>query len=405
MNNQTKDKFRLANPSTSAKHAIPHLIGLKVRNVRCFHEISIEFPSSEGVTILLGRNGSGKSTILQLLALGLSGATRVPNQTDWCRVVKTGSKQGSFQVLMSHQGHRITLPYQIDLNDHVCYVGDHETLVSVVTSLPIFGYGPDRYLEGDELRPGDNDDGIASLFGENRYLCNPESRHVYVAIIKHYPAIEKVINRIFEALEPSILKIVSCNDEGLMFVTPSSPSIPIPLACLSPGCKTTILWLLDMLLRMVKRGCDISRTENLYGVVLIDHIELHQSLKWQYRFLSALRANFPKIQFFGSTYSPHIAQSADTIFKFNADGVERPDLSFEMSYMTIVSDLFGIHSQFNEQVERQLIEFRAKKQKVVYGQAREEELNALIKTFGPEVQQILARELNEMNNTLPAQKR
>jgi len=54
------------------------MLSLKVSNFRCISKAEFEFP--EGVTVLLGRNGAGKSTVIQSILLALFG--KVPSTND-----------------------------------------------------------------------------------------------------------------------------------------------------------------------------------------------------------------------------------------------------------------------------------------------------------------------------------
>jgi energy-coupling factor transporter ATP-binding protein EcfA2 len=70
-----------------------HVAGLRIVGVRGFHgdrsvDLDLTRPdgSLAGWTVLAGRNGSGKSTFLQALALALSGPRStgfIPSLTDW----------------------------------------------------------------------------------------------------------------------------------------------------------------------------------------------------------------------------------------------------------------------------------------------------------------------------------
>ena len=44
---------------------------LKLKNIRCFDKLEIDFEKSESSILILGDNGDGKSTILKCLAMGL----------------------------------------------------------------------------------------------------------------------------------------------------------------------------------------------------------------------------------------------------------------------------------------------------------------------------------------------
>ncbi len=54
-------------------------------------------------------------------------------------------------------------------------------------------------------------------------------------------------------------------------------------------------------------GKDVAK--EIYGVVLIDEIDLHLHPKWQRRVVDDLKTAFPKLQFIATTHSPFIIQS------------------------------------------------------------------------------------------------
>lgn len=54
-------------------------------------------------------------------------------------------------------------------------------------------------------------------------------------------------------------------------------------------------------------GKDVAK--EIYGVVLIDEIDLHLHPKWQRRVVDDLKSAFPKLQFIATTHSPFIIQS------------------------------------------------------------------------------------------------
>lgn len=57
-------------------------------------------------------------------------------------------------------------------------------------------------------------------------------------------------------------------------------------------------------------GKDVAK--EIYGVVLIDEIDLHLHPKWQRRVVDDLKSAFPKLQFIATTHSPFIIQSMQT---------------------------------------------------------------------------------------------
>jgi len=71
---------------------------IKIRNIKCFSDAEINFNMSDNNALIISVNGVGKSTILQLLAIGLRGVKRMPFPYNWKKVVKTGHQTGSLTL-------------------------------------------------------------------------------------------------------------------------------------------------------------------------------------------------------------------------------------------------------------------------------------------------------------------
>ncbi|MBE7502074.1 MAG: AAA family ATPase [Verrucomicrobiales bacterium] len=66
------------------------------------------------------------------------------------------------------------------------------------------------------------------------------------------------------------------------------------------------------------------------GVVLIDELDLHLHPKWQRRIVTDLRRTFPKIQFFCTTHSPQIIGEVtrDRVHVLNSEGTQTPVVAY-----------------------------------------------------------------------------
>ena len=71
---------------------------IKICQIKCFDEIEIKLNSSHNTTLIIGVNARGKSTLLQLIALGLNGIKTVPFPYSWKQVVKTNAHHGTFEM-------------------------------------------------------------------------------------------------------------------------------------------------------------------------------------------------------------------------------------------------------------------------------------------------------------------
>jgi predicted ATP-binding protein involved in virulence len=86
-----------------------------------------------------------------------------------------------------------------------------------------------------------------------------------------------------------------------------------PFEHLSDGQKTIIALFIDIVRRTVilNSHFGIEAPQKTKGVVLIDEIDLHLHPKWQRTIVSSLIKAFPNIQFFASTHSPFVIGSIE----------------------------------------------------------------------------------------------
>lgn len=73
---------------------------------------------------------------------------------------------------------------------------------------------------------------------------------------------------------------------------------------LSSGLRSLIAMLGDMMLRLFEQQPEVTDPAKLGGIVLIDEIDIHLHPNWQIKVPQILSENFPQIQFIVTTHSP-----------------------------------------------------------------------------------------------------
>ncbi|OTP88217.1 hypothetical protein B6D16_12000 [Gilliamella apicola] len=105
----------------------------------------------------------------------------------------------------------------------------------------------------------------------------------------------------------------SCTFSALrqdMEIYVNTPTGVIPYEYLSSGFKTCISIVWGIIREVQIRFPNID-VKDFKGVVLIDEIELHLHPEWQGKICNTLVTLFPEIQFFITTHSPHVVQTAE----------------------------------------------------------------------------------------------
>lgn len=120
---------------------------------------------------------------------------------------------------------------------------------------------------------------------------------------------EGILKRIFE--DPSL--ILDFDIENFRFSIIQKNREPFDFNTLSSGYAAVFDIINDLIMRVEKKGDD---TE---GIVLIDEIETHLHLELQKEILSLLVQMYPKMQFIVSTHSPFILSSIDNAVIFDLE--------------------------------------------------------------------------------------
>ncbi len=137
--------------------------------------------------------------------------------------------------------------------------------------------------------------------------------------------------------------ILGKNDEGKW----------IQFRNLSDGYKGIISLTADIAYRAIKLNPQLGERAVLdtEGVVLIDEIDMHLHPKWQRHIVEDLKRTFPKIQFIVTTHSPFIVQSLKAEEVINLDENE---LSEDPDVMTIEENalFMGVSDDNSDKFER-----------------------------------------------------
>lgn len=135
------------------------------------------------------------------------------------------------------------------------------------------------------------------------------------------------------------------NSNELMITVENGKRLPFNL--LSDGYRNIIGMVADIAFRMAVLNPQLEQdvTNETPGIVLIDEIDLHLHPEWQRKIVSDFKRVFPKIQFVASTHSPFIIQSLEKGELRNLDKDVKEDKYVEynnMSVEDITEDIMGV---------------------------------------------------------------
>jgi energy-coupling factor transporter ATP-binding protein EcfA2 len=377
----------------------PYFYSLTLENIRCFAgEQTLDLSDRNGNaarwTVILGENGTGKTTLLQALAM----MEPVYLGSDEESLRHYGSKYGESNLwqkkilrsdaIMYRLLHpkRNIISCKIKINDKEVdglsfnvYYKPGITLNSIPISEKkwtdnffIFGYGAKRHIGTTPWEEYRATDTTQSLFESKSELINVAEwlRNVKLAASMSpqssiFPErFKKVESLLTSGLLPEVdavrLAAVGGGISGVE-VTFHTPDGWIPLESLGLGYQTMIAWTVDFAARMVERYPDSPQPLHEPAIVLVDELDLHLHPRWQREIIGFLTKQFPKTQFIVTAHSPLVVQAAQDVdanivlLRRVGDHVKidqnvRIDRNLTVDLL-LTSDAFGLEALYSPRTE------------------------------------------------------
>jgi len=353
---------------------------IDLRNIACFDRISLDFTHPETNkpcpwVVLLGENGVGKSTILQMIALSLLGADmsrQIINDPDyWENFVRAAAVKGRVEVEVltdtrdkkqpqSEQGCQKIYRSAVELGRTIKTrvkqdpdISDYEKLEDTLYSESLTngwfasGYGAWRAIT--RLKSSASSRNILNKSSAKRYrfitLFDESSSLTQVSDWLVDLEFRRLTDRDNTSAQQSFNLAIHTLEtvlEGLKFktITPDSDvvfeenGVEVPIGHLSDGYRSVTAWVGDLVRRLVEAFPTLKKPLDVSGVVLVDEIDIHLHPTWQRKIVEDVRTIFPNLQFIVSSHSPFIAQdmrSEDKIIVLRREGekiVSREDAGF-----------------------------------------------------------------------------
>jgi predicted ATP-binding protein involved in virulence len=321
-----------------------YFLSLSLENVRCFGpKQTLDLSDGKGApaqwTILLGENGTGKTTVLQSLValatdarLGLKREDWHPRGWEWAGANSLIDLARGSSELPSCLEAKIAYGRKLSATDagflHAeCSLEIREwpgvSESSILENDPPppspYGYGAARRLSSSSLSEPEVSDQAASLLSDKGDLRNAEEwllRLDYSASKsserQQQQRLQQVKN-LLNAVLPDVEEI-RFNPSTGVFPNPRvefhTPYGWVPLRSLGYGYQTLIAWMVDFASRMVERYPDSADPLAEPAVVLVDEIDLHLHPQWQRKLIGHLTDHFPNTQFIVTAHSPLVVQAA-----------------------------------------------------------------------------------------------
>ncbi|WP_421828873.1 AAA family ATPase [Larkinella sp.] len=427
---------------------------LVVNKIGPFAHLKMKFPQKVNqnkaeIHILTGENGTGKSTILQILSRCIPQNDPVLKKKQWTAMVD----ESNYTIAFS-DGYKGNYDFR-----HLRYI---YTKGSSKSREKVFSIGNDIIKNINSptiknyLSSGDEDKYIIAFFCYSGYrklsdstvdaisglkmspfenaldfdkstdtktlvkwLANAITKNA-LAYVKRTP---KDRERAFEyhrpiaQLEDIISKITGQRIEFELQEDPLKIVIyvddnPLEFDQLPDGLKSIISWIGDLIMRLDRINWETPESIMERNFILfLDEIEIHLHPAWQRKILPIIQHLFVNAQIFISTHSPFVVGSVDGawIHRFvkkdnvTSDSVGKPILSEDSnSYEYVLNEIFEIRERFGVEVEESLQEFNKIKNKILsgdkdYDRTRFSVLIDILMKQSTEIQNIVGMELRQLN--------
>jgi uncharacterized protein (TIGR02646 family) len=351
---------------------------IEIRNFKTLDALDLEMPEDTsaddrraGALVILGENATGKSSILQAIALamlgtaqidklGLKGQDFLRRDTEW----RLSSAQPAAEIRIYFEKPGVVQELTIDPR-----TGEFRGTREPATVL--LGYGPRRFFaEGKGTRrPRAPSARVKTLFDPTAIITNPSPWLKYCSRPNYNESIAALRKLLALPDEAFVERPAPGHErEGeIMFQLDGNAS---PLDRLSDGYKTTVAMGVDVMREMLRYWRYL---ETARGIVLIDEVETHLHPRWKMRIMQRLRSALPQVQFIVTTHDP---LSLRGMFDGEVrvlrrelspgSGASRVELVEDLPNVQglsieqlLTSDLFGLFTTEDPVIEAELIRYTA----------------------------------------------
>ena len=191
---------------------------------------------------------------------------------------------------------------------------------------------------------------------------------------------EKLLKKVFQ--DDALQLLFNYKDYSFQILTQGKT---FKFTEMSDGFAAVLEIIIDLILKMQRKD-SLTRAYRQEGIVLIDEVETHLHLELQRLVLPLLTQLFPNIQFIVTTHSPFVLNSIGNAVAFDLEHQQLVDDLTEYSYESLAEGYFGVKTS-SSYTEMQLERFEELLKKETLLSSEKSELKSLIHDFDkiPEV--------------------
>lgn len=305
-----------------------YLKHLRLKNFRCFTEASLDFDRPGGNnrkwTVLVGENSTGKTAIMQAIALALSGSEAlgelIGHPDKW---IRAGAESAEIEIeIETASGQNRSVGLRIERGDVATTVQHrsadtasdlNDALAHTNRNYLAFGYGASRRRSSPDTGPQSTDGAV---------YRHPRARSLYSLFDINCPlrAMEEslfsrgddgqnsVASAVAEMIGEVFPEVTFRFDPERLNVLCGTMDGEVPVSDLGDGYQNLISLIGDLLHQITTIYSDYSDPRSARCLLMVDSLESQLHPKLQRRLLDFLERSLPNMQLIVTTQSLVIAQ-------------------------------------------------------------------------------------------------
>jgi predicted ATP-binding protein involved in virulence len=309
-----------------------YFYSLELEGINCFKDKqTLDLSDGNGNfsqwTIILGDNGTGKTTLLRVLdrMQPIDRSTISDEEVKFCPNYILKFRQNNFKEntrLTFIQNNKLKFSYSYVKDEiNTCRFGVFDYEINTF----LLSYGASRRMSKNPniSQKSENEDKITSLFDDSIELINAEEWYLQkdFAYTKSENGLKTKLKQQLDLIKsvlidilPDVLdlrfkEIKTVSDKASLEVQINENEW-VSLRDLSFGYQTLTALIVDIASKMMDKYPESDNPLAEPAIILIDEIDLHLHPKWQRLVIDSLSKHFPKAQFIASSHSPLIVQAA-----------------------------------------------------------------------------------------------
>lgn len=285
----------------------PAISRITIQNFKAIEHLDLDFRVRRGKSsgasclMLLGENATGKSSILEAVALALLGHEQANKlglrPSDFLR------RDAQFQLVQARPARvRVEFFDQSEAAELEVSLGENR-FRGTGGAYTVVGYGSRRYFTSAVTRRSNAPSArVRGLFHPRWVLPHP-GKWLESLDQKRFDAAARALREIFSLRADD--ELVRHKQLGVCVRAGGQLT---PIDRLSEGYKSLFAMSVDVMRKLLETADNL---EEARGVALIDEVETHLHPRWKMRVMSALRQSMPRVQFLATTHDPLCLRGLD----------------------------------------------------------------------------------------------